>query len=21
MFCSWGSVPCPPVQQQKGCRG
>lgn len=20
VFCSYGSVPCPPVQQQKGCR-
>ncbi len=21
VFCSWGSVPCPPVQQQKSCCG
>ncbi len=21
VFCSWGSVPCPPVQQQKRCCG
>jgi hypothetical protein len=19
VFCSWGSVPCPPIQQQKSC--
>lgn len=19
VFCSYGSVPCPPVQQEKGC--
>lgn len=21
VFCSYGTVPCPPVQQQKGCCG
>ena len=21
VFCSWGSVPCPPIQQQKSCCG
>jgi hypothetical protein len=21
VFCSYGSVPCPPVQDQKGCCG
>jgi hypothetical protein len=21
VFCSYGSVPCPPVQQQRGCCG
>ena len=20
VFCSYGSVPCPPVQEQDGCR-
>ncbi|OWT65586.1 GDCCVxC domain-containing (seleno)protein [Candidimonas nitroreducens] len=20
VFCSYGSMPCPPVQQQKSCR-
>ncbi|RME32702.1 MAG: hypothetical protein D6786_09835 [Gammaproteobacteria bacterium] len=19
VFCSWGDVPCPPVQQERGC--
>jgi hypothetical protein len=19
VFCSFGSVPCPPIQQQRGC--
>jgi hypothetical protein len=19
VFCSYGSVPCPPIQQQRGC--
>jgi hypothetical protein len=19
VFCSWGSVPCPPVQEDRGC--
>jgi hypothetical protein len=21
VFCSYGSVPCPPVQEQQGCCG
>ena len=21
VFCSYGSVPCPPIQDQKGCCG
>lgn len=21
VFCSYGSVPCPPIQQQKSCCG
>ncbi|MGA8278888.1 MAG: GDCCVxC domain-containing (seleno)protein [Rhodanobacteraceae bacterium] len=21
VFCSWGSVPCPPVQIDRGCCG
>ena len=21
VFCSFGSVPCPPIQQQHGCCG
>ena len=21
VFCSYGSVPCPPVQAEKSCRG
>ncbi|EPX7158509.1 GDCCVxC domain-containing (seleno)protein [Pseudomonas aeruginosa] len=21
VFCSFGSVPCPPIQQQRGCCG
>ena len=21
VFCSYGSVPCPPVQEQRGCCG
>ena len=21
VFCSWGDVPCPPVQSAGGCRG
>ena len=20
VFCSYGSIPCPPVQEQDGCR-
>jgi hypothetical protein len=19
VYCSWGSVPCPPVQEDRGC--
>ena len=19
VFCSWGTVPCPPVQEDRGC--
>ncbi len=21
VFCSYGDVPCPPIQEQKGCCG
>ncbi|MDA0997332.1 MAG: GDCCVxC domain-containing (seleno)protein [Proteobacteria bacterium] len=21
VFCSYGTVPCPPIQQRRGCRG
>ena len=21
VFCSWGTVPCPPVQEGQGCCG
>lgn len=21
VFCSYGSVPCPPIQQDRSCRG
>ena len=21
VFCSFGAVPCPPIQQQRGCCG